>query len=217
MLQCPSFARAISWGRQGPGLVGAGRARLHWRRAENRAGQAGVVAARALLIPPLLVLGSVSAGLGPARGAPEAAYKPRRVNPALRNIPENTWVRMLPAEKGPWKRNYSGMCFDSNAGRVLYWGGGHFSYPGNEVQAYIVGEKRWVSLDDRCVPPLPVRWGGSGVSGPDPFGRPFAAHTCADLVFDPAGNQMLWMAHHGAIGVWTYDLTRKVWRQHLPA
>jgi hypothetical protein len=171
--------------------------------------------ARWILSAALLAGVTAAGALAQPAEAPEA--KPRRVNPALRDIPQNTWVRVLAARQGPWKRNYSGMCFDSKAGRVLYWGGGHFSYPGNEVQAYRVGENRWVSLNERFVPPLPVRWLGGDTPGPDPHGRPFAPHTYDDLVFDPVGNQMLWMACRGVSGVWAFDLQRRRWRHTQPA
>jgi len=143
------------------------------------------------MIRQTLLVMALLAGAAIAQPAASGGAAPARVNPALARIPLNTWVRILPQEKGPWKRNYSGMCFDSLAGRVLYFGGGHFSYPGNEVEAYRVGANRWVALDERFVSPLPVRWTGGTTPGPDPHGRPFPPHSYDDLVFDPAGHQML--------------------------
>jgi len=147
---------------------------------------------------------------GRAGQAPSAAQ-------ILAELPENTWVRLVAERDGPWKRNYCGMCFDSRAGRVLSWGGAHFSYPGNEIQAYAVGSDRWVALDERCVPPTAVRWwGGSTPGAVDPHGRPLAAHSYDDLVYDPVGNQLIWMRVGGS-GVWLCDLKTLRWRLSLPA
>lgn len=151
-----------------------------------------------------------------SQGRAAAAEPGRPATRTLANLPENTWVKLVPEENGPWKRNYCGMCFDSRECRVLSWGGAHFSYPGNEVQAYRVGTGTWVSLNERHVPPTAVRWWGGGTPGAvDPLGQPLAAHTYDDLVYDPVGHQMIWMAFGGE-RVWHFDLATTRWRLRVP-
>jgi hypothetical protein len=152
--------------------------------------------------------------------ASESTVAAERVRPAakvLAELPENTWVRLVAEPSGPWKRNYCGMCFDTRQRRVLSWGGAHFSYPGNEVQAYRVGSDRWVSLNERHVPPPAVRWWGGGTPGAvDPLGQPLAAHSYDDLVYDPVGHEMIWLPF-GGDGAWHFDLTNNRWRLRMPA
>jgi len=151
-----------------------------------------------------------------ASNSATATEEARPAAKVLAELPENTWVRLVAEQNGPWKRNYCGMCFDSRENRVLSWGGAHFSYPGNEVQAYRVGSDHWISLNERHVPPTAVRWWGGGTPGAlDPLGQPLAAHSYDDLVYDPVGHQMIWL-RFGGDGAWHFDLTDNRWRLRMP-
>jgi len=145
-----------------------------------------------------------------------ASEEARPAAEVLAEMPENTWVRLVAEQDGPWKRNYCGMCFDTREGRVLSWGGAHYSYPGNEVQAYRVGSDRWDSLNERRVAPVAVRWWGGGTPGAiDPLGQPLAAHSYDDLVYDPVGHEMIWL-RFGGDGAWHFDLADRRWRLRVP-
>ncbi|MFP4616280.1 MAG: hypothetical protein ACLFRB_10440 [Thiohalorhabdus sp.] len=72
------------------------------------------------------------------------------------DILSGTWVKQDPAvgdefneteadaELEPEYRPYSGV--EAGDGRVFYWGGGHKSYDGNDIDAYEIVENRWDQL-----------------------------------------------------------------------
>jgi hypothetical protein len=77
------------------------------------------------------------------------------VNPALANIPLNTWVHIDPksfdangvditASAGwPWNA-FSGMCYDSDhKAIIMFGGGGHGGRRGNDVWMYDTGKNEW--------------------------------------------------------------------------
>jgi len=145
--------------------------------------------------------------------AAETTLDPVKV---LASMPDNTWVKIVDARDGPWKRNYSAMCFDAKGGRMLSFGGAHLSYPGNDVQALTIGAPRWGRLDAPSVIPIAVRWPGGGIpGGVDPIGRPYPGHTYGDLVYDPVDHRMIWAAFGGS-RFWFYDLKTKLWTLKHP-
>ncbi|MBM4041824.1 MAG: hypothetical protein FJ290_25280 [Planctomycetes bacterium] len=109
--------------------------------------------------------------------------------PHLKDLPANTWVRIKP-DRNPIARSYSGICY--GAGLIYYFGGGHGSHPGNDVELYDVAANTWTQATE------PEDWrqadswthltpeerkhvrnigGGSGVALLSPKGRPLTRHT----------------------------------------
>jgi len=145
-----------------------------------------------------------------ASGARPAAVS---VNTVLRDLPDNTWVH-LKTDGKPFKRNYSGMTFDTDRGLVVMWGGGHGSHPGNEVEVFDPSANTWRAEYPMTMPPWPTRWMG-GSPGTDTRGFPCAWHTYDDLVYDPVHREVLWFKSGGR-QVWAYDAVTKRWRLKHP-
>ena len=54
----------------------------------------------------------------------------------LRTMPVNRWVHLdRPGRQAP-VRCWGSATFDSDRGRILFWGGGHCGYSGSDVDAY---------------------------------------------------------------------------------
>jgi len=159
-------------------------------------------------------------------GAPEkpAAAEPKsqkQLNPQLLNLPANTWVRLRPA-RNPAGRSYSGVCH--GAGMIYYFGGGHHSYPSNDVELYDVAANTWTQATE------PENWreagtwthltpqekktvtgigGGWGVSVLSPKGRPLTQHTFQMHVWFPEERCFYNLLQ--AAGLWAFDPQTRQW------
>jgi hypothetical protein len=58
----------------------------------------------------------------------------------LATIPDNTWVKLNP-NREPAGRSYSGIHYGN--GKIFYFGGGHGSYAGNDVEIYDIATNTW--------------------------------------------------------------------------
>ncbi|HKJ88412.1 MAG TPA: hypothetical protein VKA48_07875, partial [Gammaproteobacteria bacterium] len=139
---------------------------------------------------------------------------------ALAKIPPDTWVRMHPAGAGkaqdePDYRPYCGVV--AGGGYIFYWGGGHMTHGGNDIDAYIPADNKWVQLTqeenwknadswDNLTKKQKekldkARHGGWNVPYLSPRGRPLTAHSYS---------QMTWWANRRRFcisksGIWCYD------------
>lgn len=116
----------------------------------------------------------------------------------LTNLPENGWVQLninefsdvwtpldqrpkppTPSVGGPWAiiEAWSSMAWDSKRGSLIFWGGGHANYPGNEIYRWSASTLGW----ERASLPSEVINVGSfnnyfeAIDGID--NAPIAAHT----------------------------------------
>ncbi|SCY13077.1 right-handed parallel beta-helix repeat-containing protein [Thiohalorhabdus denitrificans] len=138
---------------------------------------------------------------------------------AVAEVPADTWVKRDPEGSGkasgePEYRPYSAMV--AGGGYVFYWGGGHKTHGGNDVDAYIPAEDRWVQLteeedwseadswdhltDEQKEKLRKARGGGWHVDYLSPRGRPLTAHSYT---------QMAWWADQerfciSKFGIWCY-------------
>ena len=115
----------------------------------------------------------------------------------LSNLPENSWVKLnlndfpdawtplglrpKPPEAssvgspasilGAW----SSMAWDSKRGKLIFWGGGHANYPGNDIYTWAAGDSLW----HRGSLPSEVAFiSGNKFEAIDgPFNAPISAHT----------------------------------------
>ncbi|MBL8316292.1 MAG: hypothetical protein JNK55_21380, partial [Rubrivivax sp.] len=132
----------------------------------------------------------------------------------LSNVPENSWVRLnqnefqdvwTPAEQrpkppnvpsvgGPWSvlDAWSSMAWDSNRGSLIFWGGGHANYPGNEIYRWAASDLRWerASLPSEVVQPSPL-WAGFFEAIDGPFAAPISAHTYDSSEFLPLSDRFV--------------------------
>ncbi|MFP4616191.1 MAG: hypothetical protein ACLFRB_09990 [Thiohalorhabdus sp.] len=127
-----------------------------------------------------------------------------------------TWIKQDP-EAGagePEYRPYSGVT--AGDGFVYYWGGGHKTHPGNDVDAYDIANNRWVQLTEEENWENVWEWdhltqeekeamddsrrGGWEVDLLSPRGRPVTKHSYG---------QMAWWPGHGYCllkqRLWCYD------------
>ncbi|MFA9461268.1 hypothetical protein [Thiohalorhabdus methylotrophus] len=127
-----------------------------------------------------------------------------------------TWIKQSPqAGAGqPDYRPYSGVT--AGNGFVYYWGGGHKTHPGNDVDAYDIANNRWIQLTEEENWENVWQWdhltqsekeamdasrrGGWEVDLLSPRGRPVTKHSYG---------QMAWWPGHGYCllkqRLWCYD------------
>jgi hypothetical protein len=72
-----------------------------------------------------------------ATAAPVAAPQP------LDRLMPNRWVRLGDGGPAAPTRTWGSATFDTDRGRILYWGGEHCGYEGNDVDAYDVAAQAW--------------------------------------------------------------------------
>jgi len=137
-----------------------------------------------------------------------------KTNAQLLNLPANTWVHLRPA-RNPVGRSYSGICYGN--GLLFYFGGGHGSHPGNDVELYDVAANAWTQATE------PESWrdadtwthlspeerkqvkgigGGWGVAHLSPKGRPLTEHTYQMHAWFPEENAFF---NSLASGLWAFD------------
>ena len=109
----------------------------------------------------------------------------------LRNLPVNQWVPLAAPGRAAPVRSWGSATFDSDRGRILYWGGGHCGYGGSEVDAYDVAAHAWVSSAE--APEYPHRLWARGVrlAGVTFAGNPWTEHGRRVYAYDPASRKML--------------------------
>ena len=115
-------------------------------------------------------------------------------------------------DPNPQSRTYSGLVAGGN--RVFYFGGGHASYPGNDVEVFDPAAMRWEqSYKPEVCPYVPTApcydiYNGWGTTVTTPLGRPYVEHTYQDYAYDPRSNRLLVIVNNGT---WSYDLVSKQW------
>jgi len=105
----------------------------------------------------------------------------------IRNMPRNEWVRFEnPGREAP-VRTWGSCAFDTDEGKLIYWGGGHCGYGGNDYDLYDVDAHTWISSP--IEPEYPERaWNrGSGghLMGITFGGAPWTHHGRKIYAYDP--------------------------------
>jgi len=117
---------------------------------------------------------------------------------------------------------YSGAVKDTKNGRILFWGGGHGDYYGNEVYQFDLKTLRWERLTEPS-PKSTTECTTTGQIHTFSDGEPKSRHTYDQMVYIPDQNK-LW-AHGGSIcgpgsginDLWTFDLETKTWTDLNPS
>jgi hypothetical protein len=133
-------------------------------------------------------------------------------NQALKNMPENSWLKLDPPRE-PLSRTFSGCCF--GGGRLWYFGGGHYSWKGNDVELYDPRVNRWT----RATEPEWPREGtaawksltslSDGTSELSPSGRPYTEHTFQQVCWDPGARKFVAVLR--CSGTWEFDPESASW------
>ena len=116
----------------------------------------------------------------------------RRQMAKLKSISSNRWVLMDDSGVVP-SRTWGSATFDTDRGLILYWGGGHCGYGGNDVDIYDVAKGIWVNQDPAAEFPerLWNRGNGSRLGGVTFQGRPWVIHGRKIYSYDPISRLMI--------------------------
>ena len=132
---------------------------------------------------------------------------------STRYVTPNFLVGATPiADPNPQSRAFSGLVAGGN--RVFFFGGGHNSYPGNDVEVFDPAAMRWDQSYKPEVCPFGVPspcsgiYGGAGTVVTTPLGRPYTEHTYQMYAYDPRSNRLFAVL---TSGTWSYDLVAKRW------
>jgi hypothetical protein len=153
-------------------------------------------------------------------------------NPALEAMNDNTWLKLTPNPSQRYiPRNYSNIPGDTlenvsvpvgraysgivcGQGLVYYWGGGHGSHPGNDMEIYDIENNIWIQqykpevcdlADESCN----NLYGGAGCGcPPTPRGRPYVEHGWSLESYDPVSRRQVALY---SSGFWAYDASDKSW------
>ncbi len=133
----------------------------------------------------------------------------------LSNMPENSWVKLsanqfqdawtpldqrpkpanVPSVGGPWAviNAWSSMAWDSNRGSLIFWGGGHANYPGNEVYRWNGNTLLWerASLPSDVVRNTQSVFTTLYEAVDGPFAAPISAHTYDNSEFLPLSDRFV--------------------------
>jgi hypothetical protein len=145
------------------------------------------------------------------------------------NLADNTWLKLTPNasqryiprdftpsdvlenKSNPVGRSYSGIAYGD--GKVYYFGGGHGSYPGNDVEIYDIANNIWTqqykpevcnSTDSSCN----GIYNGWGVTTLTPLGRPYTEHTYQQQVYHQFRGKFVAGL---TSGTWTFDASTGSW------
>jgi len=117
----------------------------------------------------------------------------RSIEERLKALPVNRWVELNPDGPQDPVRTWGSAAFDTDRSRLLYWGGGHCGYEGNDADTFVVGENRW--LDVPGTPEVPQRMynsgNGSRLGGITFGGNPWVIHGRRIYAYDPVSKKMI--------------------------
>ncbi|MEW5974976.1 MAG: kelch repeat-containing protein [Acidobacteriota bacterium] len=109
----------------------------------------------------------------------------------LADLTVNQWVHLAEPGRAAPTRTWGSATFDTDRGWILYWGGGHCGYEGNDVDAYDVQDHTWKRLD--AEPEYPERTWNHGVrlAGVTFKGGPWTDHGRRIYAYDPVSRRMI--------------------------
>jgi galactose oxidase-like protein len=109
----------------------------------------------------------------------------------LEDLPVNQWVHLANPGRTAPTRTWGAATFDSDREEILYWGGGHCGYEGNDVDAYSVRDHTWRRLSQ--VAEYPERLSNHGVrlAGVTFAGGPWTEHGRSIYAYDPVSRKLI--------------------------
>ena len=108
----------------------------------------------------------------------------------LRELPVNTPV-IADYPGYLISKTWSSATMDTDRGVVIYTGGGHAGYPGNDIALYDVGANRWSFDDPPCFMPMIGRFNKT-LACWDYRRRPQSQHTYRWYCYDPVSRTMVY-------------------------
>ena len=151
----------------------------------------------------------------------------KMLNPKIMAMADNTWLKMSP-ERNAKGRQYCGPCY--GGGKLFYFGGGHFSWPYNDVELYDLATDAWEQVTKPEVPPEceeRFRNPKTATSGEvvrdcskiaaeraSPSGAPYmGGHTYQYTSWDPVRERFF--LPYRQCGTWEFDPAARKWENIL--
>lgn len=103
----------------------------------------------------------------------------------LSSLPDNQWVLQSGPERIAPLRTWGTCSFDTDKGRIIYWGGGHCGYGGSGYDLYDVEQNTW--LPSPLIAEYPERAWDMGINpaGITFSGAPWMRHSRKIYAYDP--------------------------------
>jgi Galactose oxidase, central domain len=120
----------------------------------------------------------------------ELARRSAAQKQTLENLPVNQWVHLANPGRAAPTRTWGSATFDTDRDQILYWGGGHCGYEGNDVDAYNLEAHTWRRLSR--VAEYPERLWNHGVrlAGVTFSGGPWTEHGRSIYAYDPVSHKL---------------------------
>jgi hypothetical protein len=103
----------------------------------------------------------------------------------IRDMPANQWVLFDGAGRTGVLRTWGSCSFDSDKGRIIYWGGGHCGYGGSDYDLYDVEQNTWIASPKVAEYPERAWDRGVNAAGVTFRGVPFVRHGRKVYAYDP--------------------------------
>lgn len=126
-----------------------------------------------------------------AAGTAPDAQRRKKQAARLASMPENAWVLLSEPGRAAPLRTWGSCAFDTDRGQLIYWGGGHCGYGGNDYDFYDVVEHTWISSP--AIPDDPPRaWNrGINLAGVTFNGAPWVRHGRKVYAYDPVSKRVI--------------------------
>ena len=119
----------------------------------------------------------------------EAAAVAGRKEPGL-TMPVNQWLPLNNGGQAAPTRTWGSATFDTRRGEILYWGGGHCGYEGNDVDAFNVATSTWRNFSNADYPER--LWNhGVRLAGVTFRGGPWTDHGRRIYAYDPVQDKLI--------------------------
>jgi len=109
----------------------------------------------------------------------------------IRSMPVNRWIHFDDPGRIAPLRTWGSCAFDTEKGRIIYWGGGHCGYGGNDYDLYDVEQNTWISSP--VVTEYPERAWDKGINpgGVTFSGNPWIRHGRKIYAWDPVSRKII--------------------------
>jgi hypothetical protein len=115
----------------------------------------------------------------------------------IESMPANCWVEFDGVGRVAPLRTWGSCSFDPDSARIVYWGGGHCGYGGNDYDFYDVEQNTWIPSP--VIAEYPERnWDKSGGVYPAGLmfsGAPFMRHGRKAYAWDPVSRRVINMKY----------------------
>jgi outer membrane murein-binding lipoprotein Lpp len=137
----------------------------------------------------------------------QAEYKAAAVDQKkfLEGLKPNVWAKRT-APYNAQDRSYGSFCYDWDRDQIIFWGGGHSAYMGNEFSHYDVKSNTWMESWAPDLPPWPFGKPDGDGWNPAMYHKKGSAHGYHHYVYNADTKQVAFYA-----GALFYDVDRMRW------